>query len=75
MVVWLRTLHLMAGGKSAQREAGLMVSEKVKANAEVAMILATGGVKSPEEAALRTIKHYAPRVTANRKRLSKPPRK
>ena len=41
-VIALRTITLMQGGKSARREAELMVSEKIHAAVEAAASLMTG---------------------------------
>ena len=69
MVVWLRSLRMMADGPVAQRELDRSVSEKVEAGAELAGALAGGGVKSPKAAARKVLGIYGKRVRGNRKRL------
>lgn len=71
MVMGMRTTGMMMGGPGSQREAVRMVTEKVQANAELAVALATGGPLTAQAAAHKAVKHYAKRVTANRKRLSR----
>jgi hypothetical protein len=65
-VVGLRVMKLVLGGKSARREARLMVTEKIHAGLEANARLMAG--VSPD-AVIRT---YRRRVAANAKRLSKP---
>ncbi|WP_404482346.1 hypothetical protein [Novosphingobium sp. BL-52-GroH] len=74
MVIGLRTTDMMTG-RGSDRENRLMVSEKLKAGAEVATMLATAGLASPEKTAQKAVTHYRRKVTANRKRLSRPGRK
>ena len=71
-VIVLRTLKLAAGGPAASAEAQRMVTEKVRAAAEVqaktALGLMTGsGHLAPQ----RAVGHYRRKVRANRRRLSK----
>lgn len=68
MVMGMRTSDMMTG-KGSDRENALMVSEKVKAAAEVGMMLATSSA-SPKTAA-KAVRHYRRKVTANRKRLAR----
>ncbi|KMS53454.1 hypothetical protein V474_22325 [Novosphingobium barchaimii LL02] len=70
MVIGMRTSDMMTG-KGSERENRLMVSEKVKAGAEVAAMLATSSLTSPEKSAQKAVSHYRRKVTANRKRLSR----
>lgn len=63
-VVALRIMKLMRGGRSARREAELMVSEKIHAAFEVTARLMAGA--SADEIVHRYRKH----VAANAKRLS-----
>ncbi|WP_159983348.1 MULTISPECIES: hypothetical protein [unclassified Novosphingobium] len=70
MVMGMRTSDMMTG-KGSDRENRLMVSEKVKAGAEVAAMLATSSLTSPEKSAQKAVNHYRRKVTANRKRLSR----
>jgi uncharacterized lipoprotein NlpE involved in copper resistance len=62
-VVALRMMKLMRGGKSARREAKLMVSEKVNAAFDTTARLMVGA--SGDE----IVKRYRQRVAANAKRL------
>lgn len=70
MVMGMRTSDMMTG-KGSDRENQLMVAEKVKAGAEVAAMLATSSLTSPEKAAQKAVSHYRRKVTANRKRLAR----
>ncbi|WP_313436629.1 hypothetical protein [Novosphingobium sp.] len=70
MVMGMRTTDMMTG-RGSNRENMLMVTEKLQANAELAMKLATGGLTSPEQTAHKAVRHYRKRVTANRRRLSR----
>jgi hypothetical protein len=64
-VMWLRTMRLAAGGPKADREAKLMVKEKIDAAQKEAIKLFMGG--SPDA----TVRNYRRKVKANCKRLSK----
>jgi hypothetical protein len=64
-VVGLRLMKLMRGGKSARREAELMVSEKIRAAAKAGASLMAGA--SGDE----IVRQYRKRVAANEKRLGK----
>jgi hypothetical protein len=64
-VIALRMMKLMRGGRSAQREARLMVNEKVRAAIEASTSLAAGA--SGDE----IVHRYRQHVAANAKRLSK----
>jgi hypothetical protein len=59
-------MKLMRGGRSAQREAKLMVSEKVRAAVEASTSLAAGASGD------QIVRRYRQHVAANAKRLSKP---
>jgi len=63
-VIALRLMKLMRGGRSARREAELMVSEKIRAACEATASLMAGA--SGDD----IIHQYRRRVTANAKRLS-----
>jgi hypothetical protein len=65
VVIALRMMRLMQGGKIAQREARRMVSEKGFATTEAAMTLATGG------SAKKAVRRVRSRVLNNRRRLSR----
>lgn len=72
VVIGLRTLKIAAGGVEAQREAVLMVQEKL----ESAAILQTRALQfrlgdTPHAATQRTLTHYRRKVSSNRRRLSK----
>lgn len=71
-VISLRCARMAAGDAGARREAVTMVTEKMRAQAELATALATGKLGSePSQVASRTIAYYSKRVRANRERLSK----
>jgi hypothetical protein len=70
MVMGMRTTDMMTG-RGSDRENRLMVAEKMRAVAELAVMLSTGGMVSPEKTAQKAVSHYRRKVTANRKRLSK----
>jgi hypothetical protein len=65
-VVALRMMKLMRGGRRAQREARLMVSEKIAAAYEATTSLMTGA--SGDE----IVRRYRQHVAANSKRLTRP---
>jgi hypothetical protein len=65
-VVGLRTLKLMRGGKSAQREAKLMVHEKIAAALDATARLMAGASGDA------IVRRYRRRVAANAKRLKRP---
>lgn len=64
IVIWVR-LSQAATGRGSASESMLMVTEKVSAFAEAAMIVATGG------SAHKVVKGYRKRVRANVKRLGR----
>ncbi|HEY6817293.1 MAG TPA: hypothetical protein VI168_17275 [Croceibacterium sp.] len=71
-VMWLRSWALALGGAGADREARLMVEEKLAANAAFGWLLMTGGAeRTPEAAARRALRHYGGRVRANQRRLTR----
>jgi hypothetical protein len=64
-VVWLRTMKLALGGAKAEREAKLMVSEKIaSAQIETLKFMMGGSLKT-------TTNNVRRKVRANRKRLSR----
>lgn len=70
-VIAMRTAKIAAGGAAAQREAQLMVTEKIGAAIELQTALVTGGLGTDPNAATRKVlKHYGRKVRANRKRLT-----
>jgi len=64
--IWLRTLRLAQGGSRAEREAKLMISEKVVAAQNAAGKLMTGAAPGA------VVRDYRRKVRSNVKRLSKP---
>jgi hypothetical protein len=63
---------MLLGGAAAEREASLMVSEKLAAHAAFGWALATGGVgHSPEAVARGALRHYGRQVRANARRLAR----
>lgn len=72
MVIWLRSLRIMTGGKRAEREAERMVSEKIAASwAFLPAMIAGGMTQSPEMLTRRALAFYGTPVRANRRRLSR----
>ena len=72
MVIWLRSMRMMAGGKLAEREAERMVSEELSAAMTLWPALMAGGLaQSAEETTGRALAHYGKPVRANRRRLSR----
>ena len=63
-VIWLRSIKLAAGGPQAQREARLMMSEKIAA------AIREGGRLMMGASADSVVKRYRKRVKANVRRLS-----
>jgi len=63
--IWLRSMKIAAGGRSADREARLMVTEKVSAAQNAVLQAATG--TAPASIA----RGYRRKVRANVRRLSK----
>ena len=64
-VIWLRSMKLASGGAKAEREARLMVSEKMAAASHEGLRLFMGA------SADSIVKSYRRRVKANARRLSK----
>jgi len=72
MVAGLRMAKISAGGPKAAAEARRMVTEKVEAAVGLQMLALTGGLgSSVESATARSLRHYGPKVRANRRRLGK----
>lgn len=63
--VWLRGMKLAAGGTGAEREANLMVNEKLSAGQQAILKAAAGA------APIGIVRGYRRKVRANVKRLSK----
>jgi len=71
-VIALRLARLSAGGPAADREAALMVSEKIKAAIELQTRMLTGALgTTPLSTTRRAVKHYKQKVARNRKRLAR----
>lgn len=69
-VIALRTTKIAAGGIAAQREAQLMLTEKLGAALELQTALVTGRLgTSPVAATRKALRHYGRKVRANRRRL------
>ena len=64
-VIWLRSMKLAGGGTKAQREARLMMTEKMAAAGHEGLRLFMGA------SADSVVKGYRRRVKANARRLSK----
>jgi hypothetical protein len=72
LVAGLRVMKISAGGPGATAEAQRMVTEKVEAAVALQLIALTGGLGySVESAAARSLKHYGPKVRANRRRVAR----
>lgn len=71
MVMGMRTSDILLRRPGHEREAVRMFTEKVRAHSELATSLAAAGPTAPEKAMHKAVKHYAKRVTANRKRLAR----
>jgi hypothetical protein len=70
-VIGMRLARMAQGGSRAEREARLMVTEKVASGMELGMAIATGRMgHSPEAITSATISHYRRGVRANRDRLA-----
>jgi hypothetical protein len=65
-VVGLRTMKLLRGGKSARREAELMVREKIDAALDATVRVMAGASGDA------IVRRYQRRVVANAKRLKRP---
>jgi hypothetical protein len=63
-VITLRMMKLMLGGRSARREANLMVSEKIMATIDATASLASGASGD------KIVHRYRQHVAKNAKRLS-----
>ncbi|MCJ2035322.1 hypothetical protein [Methylobacterium sp. J-068] len=64
-VIGMRLAMLSAGGSAAQAEAQRMVTEKITAASEAALLIAAGGSTA------RVVADYRRKVRANARRLSK----
>jgi len=63
--IWLRGMKFAAGGLAAEREASLMVREKISAGQQTMIKAATGS------APVALVRGYRRKVRANVRRLSK----
>lgn len=72
MVIAMRMVLFAACDAKAQKEANLMVAEKIGAAMELQLRAMTGGLgMTPYVAMTRSIAHYRQAVHANQKRLSR----
>jgi hypothetical protein len=70
-VIALRLTKIALGGPAAQKEAALMVSEKLSAMAEGSQMMLTGALTGKKDLnAGQVTKLYRRKVRANRRRLS-----
>jgi hypothetical protein len=70
-VIALRLTKMACGGPDVQREAELMVSEKLSAMVDSSQMLMNAAIVGQADlGAGKIIKHYRTAVRANRKRLS-----
>jgi hypothetical protein len=73
IVIGLRMIKLAGGGAEAEREARLMVGEKIETGIAFQRLAAARGPGSTwEGAASSALRHMRTRVRANRRRLSRP---
>jgi hypothetical protein len=71
-VIGLRLATFAGGGMGAAAEARRMVDEKVEAALDLQKLAMTGRLgSSVESATSKSIQHYAAKVRANRRRLSR----
>jgi hypothetical protein len=71
-VIGMRAFKLAAGGSAATDEAQRMVEEKIAAAVDLQMLAMTGGLGSTVHgAASKSVRHYAGKVRANRRRLAR----
>lgn len=72
VVATLRLARIAMGGKGAERESRLMVTEKMQAAFELQMRAMTGGLGStPLAGTQQTLDLYRGKVAANRRRLTR----
>jgi hypothetical protein len=75
IVIGLRMIKLAGGGAGAEREARLMVGEKIETGIALQRLAVTQGPGSTwEGTASSALRHMRTRVRANRRRLSRPSR-
>ena len=71
-VVGLRLMKLAAFDAESAAETQKMVTEKVAAAMELQVLAITGALgRSPTKVIARSLRHYGPKVRANRRRLEK----
>ena len=72
LVIGMRMMRLMAGGRLAEREATRMVTEKMIAGMTLWPALMTGQASQSAEAMTKAaLDHFRKPVSANRRRLSR----
>lgn len=69
-VIAMRLTKFAFGGPDVQREAELMVSEKLDSMAEASRMLMMSALGGKSDGATKVVKHYRKKVSANVKRLS-----
>jgi hypothetical protein len=70
-VIALRLTKFAFGGPDVQREAELMVSEKLDSMTEASRMLVMAALGGRSDGADKVMKHYRKKVSANVKRLSR----
>ncbi len=71
-VIALRVAKITAGGRQAEREAALMLTEKLSALAVTQHLMLNACLQGkPEKGAKRVVGYYGRRVGANKRRLRK----
>ena len=71
-VIGLRIRRLLAGNPAAEREAHLMIAEKIEAMGVLQWRAMTGDLGTSPDAAMRgSIAHYRKAVGRNRRRLAR----
>ncbi len=70
-VIAMRLTKFAFGGPDVQREAELMVSEKLDSMAEASRMLVMAALGGQSDGADKVMKHYRKKVSANVKRLSR----
>ncbi len=69
-VIAMRLTKFALGGPDVQREAELMISEKMQSMAETSRMLVMAALGGDATGAHKVVKHYRGKVSANVRRLS-----